>query len=499
MEAAGVPVLPGATVTDETDLELRVAGETIGFPLLVKAAFGGGGRGMRVVHEPATLPRPSRAPAGRPRRRSATARCSWSGSSSTRATSRCRSSATRTARSCTCSSASARSSGATRRSSRRPVAGRRRRAARRARRRRRRRGQGHRLHRRRHRRVRAGPGRAVLLPRGQHPAAGRAPGHRAGHRARPGGAAAAGRRGRRRCRRRSPAPRSTGTRSRSGSTPRTCAAGFLPATGTLHRFAVPDLPGVRVDAGVDDGSVVGTHYDPMLAKVIAHGRTRDRGRPHARPSAAPRRLHGVTTNRDLLVGILREPEFLAGRTDTGYLTRHDPLALGRPRADARGRRRARRWPRRSPRRPRTGRRRGCSRGLPSGWRNVPAASRQAVVHAAASTLEVALPLPPSRARGARSTASRSTASAWSSATPTRGRPGGRRRAPAVHRAPRRRRSLRRQALGAPRSPRCRASPTRTAVAHAGSLLAPMPGTVVRVLVEAGDTVTAGATSSCSRR
>src|SRR5207237_1162734 len=53
------------------------------------------------------------------------------------------------------------------------------------------------------------------------------------------------------------------------------AAGFLPATGTVHRFAVPDLPGVRVDAGVADGSVVGVHYDPMLAKVVAHGPTRD--------------------------------------------------------------------------------------------------------------------------------------------------------------------------------------------------------------------------------
>lgn len=41
-------------------------------------------------------------------------------------------------------------------------------------------------------------------------------------------------------------------------------------------------------------------------------------------------LHGVTTNRDLLVGILRNPEFLTGRTDTGYLTRHDPAALATP-------------------------------------------------------------------------------------------------------------------------------------------------------------------------
>jgi acetyl/propionyl-CoA carboxylase alpha subunit len=51
-------------------------------------------------------------------------------------------------------------------------------------------------------------------------------------------------------------------------------AGFRPATGVLHRVRIPDPPGVRVDSGVADGSVVGPHYDPMLAKVVAHGRTR---------------------------------------------------------------------------------------------------------------------------------------------------------------------------------------------------------------------------------
>jgi acetyl/propionyl-CoA carboxylase alpha subunit len=50
--------------------------------------------------------------------------------------------------------------------------------------------------------------------------------------------------------------------------------GFLPQTGTLHRFEVPTGEGVRVDSGVESGSVVGVHYDPMLAKVIAHGATR---------------------------------------------------------------------------------------------------------------------------------------------------------------------------------------------------------------------------------
>ena len=102
------------------------------------------------------------------------------------------------------------------------------------------------------------------------------------------------------------------------------AAGFLPVTGTLHRFAIP-WPGLRIDTGYRDGSRISPHYDAMLAKVIAHGRTRaDAARRLAR-ALQTAEIHGLTTNRDLLVAILREPDFLAGATDTGYLTRH-----GRP-------------------------------------------------------------------------------------------------------------------------------------------------------------------------
>jgi propionyl-CoA carboxylase alpha chain len=105
------------------------------------------------------------------------------------------------------------------------------------------------------------------------------------------------------------------------------AAGFLPVTGTLHRFAIPSGPGLRVDAGFRDGSVVSPHYDAMLAKVIAHGRTRaDAARRLAR-ALRTAEIHGLTTNRDLLAAILHEPDFLAGATDTGYLTRHEPAAL----------------------------------------------------------------------------------------------------------------------------------------------------------------------------
>ncbi|MBL7486847.1 HlyD family efflux transporter periplasmic adaptor subunit [Frankia sp. AgB1.9] len=105
-------------------------------------------------------------------------------------------------------------------------------------------------------------------------------------------------------------------------------AGFLPSTGVLHRFEVPAVPGVRVDSGVVDGSVVGMHYDPMLAKVIAHGATREQAIRRLATALAGTRTHGVTTNRALLVAILREAEFRAGTIDTGYLDRHDPAVLG---------------------------------------------------------------------------------------------------------------------------------------------------------------------------
>lgn len=106
-------------------------------------------------------------------------------------------------------------------------------------------------------------------------------------------------------------------------------AGFLPATGTLDRFDVPAMNGVRVDAGVANGSEVGVHYDPMLAKVIAYGRTRDAACRRLARVLHETRVHGVVTNRELLVGILREPEFRSGGIDTGYLERHDPSVLGR--------------------------------------------------------------------------------------------------------------------------------------------------------------------------
>ncbi|MEU3772267.1 biotin carboxylase N-terminal domain-containing protein [Streptomyces sp. NPDC032472] len=79
---------------------------------------------------------------------------------------------------------------------------------------------------------------------------------------------------------------------------------------------------VRVDAGYADGDRVGIHYDPMLAKVIAHAPTRAEAVRVLARALAEARIHGVTTNRELLVRTLRHEEFTAARLDTGFYERH---------------------------------------------------------------------------------------------------------------------------------------------------------------------------------
>ncbi|GAB3071051.1 acetyl/propionyl/methylcrotonyl-CoA carboxylase subunit alpha [Nocardioides zeae] len=103
--------------------------------------------------------------------------------------------------------------------------------------------------------------------------------------------------------------------------------GFLPAAGTLHRFEIPEVPGLRVDGGVESGDVVSTNYDPMLAKVIGYGRTREEASARLVRALRGARVLGVTTNRTLLVGILEHEEFVAGRIDTHFLDRLDPRDL----------------------------------------------------------------------------------------------------------------------------------------------------------------------------
>jgi propionyl-CoA carboxylase alpha chain len=144
-------------------------------------------------------------------------------------------------------------------------------------------------------------------------------------------------------------------------------ASWQPQSGTLHRFAVPG--DVRVDSGVEDGSVVGVHYDPMLAKVIASAPSRQTAARVLARALRGARVHGLVTNRDLLVRVLEDDEFLAGRTDTTFLATRPvfaPLAgeaaaelsaVAAALADAAANRRP---------------------GRPSGWRNVPSQPQRKV-------------------------------------------------------------------------------------------------------------------------
>ncbi|WP_181700124.1 acetyl/propionyl/methylcrotonyl-CoA carboxylase subunit alpha [Chthonobacter albigriseus] len=95
---------------------------------------------------------------------------------------------------------------------------------------------------------------------------------------------------------------------------------FVPQVGRLRRLAFPD--GVRIDAGVEVGDTVSHHYDPMIAKLIAHGP--DREGALARLSAAldATKVVGVTTNRRLLARIVDHPAFRSARFDTGFIDRH---------------------------------------------------------------------------------------------------------------------------------------------------------------------------------
>ncbi|MFI1577121.1 biotin carboxylase N-terminal domain-containing protein [Embleya sp. NPDC020630] len=264
---------------------------------------------------------------------------------------------------------------------------------------------------------------------------------------------------------------------------------YAPSVGTLHRFELAESArdGIRVDAGVVTGSRIGAHYDALLAKVIAYAPTREEACRRLARALARARVHGVRTNRDLLVGVLRSAEFTAGAVDTGFLDRHaaadlcaaDPSAT---RVHAAAAALAGQAERRS--------RAGVLTSIPSGWRNVRDADQQVTYTSDPDTRttvsyrlpdHVAIdgkPLPGLVIHAAHADRVDLTAD-------------GVRRTVHVHRvgdtvyvdSP----------LGAsvltelPRLP----EPVPAETEPAGSLLAPMPGTVVRIAVTEGQRVAAG--------
>ncbi|WP_225443765.1 acetyl/propionyl/methylcrotonyl-CoA carboxylase subunit alpha [Lolliginicoccus lacisalsi] len=269
---------------------------------------------------------------------------------------------------------------------------------------------------------------------------------------------------------------------------------WQPQSGTVHHIDVPGTrnafevlteTGVRLDSGVVDGSVVSVFYDPMLAKVISFAPTRYQAAQVLAAGLAGMRLHGLVTNRDLLVNILRHPAFLAGDTDTAFFDKHGLDTLSTPIASTESvtlsaiaaaladAELARAGAKVQPR-------------IPSGWRNMPSQPQRRDYEHGEETLEVAYRF--SR-NGVLVPGHEGIAVVSTSPNVVVIDVAGVRRRFTIAR------------YGTMRcvdSPLGHATFTAkprfidpSAAVAAGSLLAPMPGSVIRVAASVGDTVTAG--------
>jgi 3-methylcrotonyl-CoA carboxylase alpha subunit len=99
---------------------------------------------------------------------------------------------------------------------------------------------------------------------------------------------------------------------------------FLPQAGRIERMRLPK--GIRVDAGVAEGDEVGVGYDPMIAKLIAHGPTREEAFLRLRDALAETEVEGLVTNLPFLRWLVSHPAVRAGRTTTSFLAEHPPLS-----------------------------------------------------------------------------------------------------------------------------------------------------------------------------
>ena len=103
---------------------------------------------------------------------------------------------------------------------------------------------------------------------------------------------------------------------------------FLPRTGRLDRLRLPQ--GIRVDAGVEEGDEIGLSYDPMIAKLIAHGRSRDEALDRLADGLAQTDVEGVVTNLPFLRWLVTHPAVRAADTTTAFLVEHPPFSEHRP-------------------------------------------------------------------------------------------------------------------------------------------------------------------------
>ncbi|MYR08685.1 biotin/lipoyl-binding protein [Gordonia sp. SID5947] len=273
------------------------------------------------------------------------------------------------------------------------------------------------------------------------------------------------------------------------------AADWQPQSGTVHAIDLPgdttfgplDRPGIRVDSGIESGSEISTFYDPMLAKVISWAPDRPRAAAMLARTLSDARIHGPVTNRGMLVNTLRHRDFLSGATDTGFIETVGLEELSRPLTSAQDVRIAATAAALAD----AAARRGAAvvqPSLPAGWRNLasgPQVKRYVDVRAD-EEIEV-------RYRHGRTGVELVDQSGVSvvEASPTHVvvEAGGVRRTLLVSRH-----GDRVFVDGTGVSVALRRVPRfvdPSAVARPGSLLAPMPGAVIRTAVAEGDRVTAG--------
>ena len=145
------------------------------------------------------------------------------------------------------------------------------------------------------------------------------------------------------------------------------AAGFLPQSGTVVDWDLPPAPGLRVDSGVETGSEVSIYYDPMLAKIITSGENRPLALQRMRHALRSLSVQGVTTNREFLLRVLDHPAFVAGEIDTHFIDKHLQGELGGGASDADEQRAA--IAAALAQQQRRDRERVIVPAIPSGWRN----------------------------------------------------------------------------------------------------------------------------------
>ena len=123
--------------------------------------------------------------------------------------------------------------------------------------------------------------------------------------------------------------------------------GFLPSTGRVEYLHVPSGPGVRWDSGIETGSEIGLHYDPMLAKLIVWAPDRERAVERMHRALLELTVHGIETSRDFHLRVMEDEEFRRGAIEIQWLERRLPVLVGDDAAGYRrsrcGRRRRRSW------------------------------------------------------------------------------------------------------------------------------------------------------------